>query len=810
MMKKIYITLLALISLSHLFTQAQINITQHIRGNIVDKESQSPLSFVTIAITNEKTVIATGSTDEKGNFDIKDIPIGRVNFIASLVGYKKFIMPNVLMSASKEVILNVEMENSGLMTEVVVTGTKKGESINELAVVSAHAFTVEETNRYAGSRGDPARMATNFAGVSGTDDSRNDIVIRGNSPFGILYKLEGINIPNPTHFAVAGSTGGPVGMLNNKVLANSDFMTGAFPAEYGNAMAGVFDIRMKTGNNKAYEGTAQFGVLGAEAFLEGPLSKKKKSSFIFNYRYATLSLLVKMGIDIGTTAIPKYQDFQFKLNFPQKKGGTISLFGLGGLAHVNLVTSNKKVPERDIYSLLDQDEYFRSKMGVIGFNYLKPINDKTYAKLSLAASSQFISNRYNRYIRHVDSTINEYVLDTLFPKSFYIFQETKFTLAFFRNTKVTSTTSIRYGINADLYLFNYIDSSFNESTYQWTRRIDYRGMHYLLQPYFQTKLRVSEKVTLNAGIHAQWFTLNNAWSLEPRASIKYQAAKNQSLSLGLGFHSQTQPFYIYFLQTRRADGSYYQANKKLDLTRSFHIVGSYDVFFKKDVRIKLEAYYQSLYNIPVDTFSSSYSLINEGGSFDRFFPSKLVNKGKGRNYGIELTVEKFFTHHWFIMFSGSLFDSKYTGSDQIWRNTDFNNHYVVNLLGTKEFQWGKKRKNTVGIGGKVTYGGGRNYSPYDLYASQYTEDPVIVDAERNSLHFKNYFRLDLKLNYVMNTKKNMTHEIGIDLINITNHKNQLKLSYVGGDNPVNQVNQLGFLPVFYYKFNFTIKSKNND
>jgi hypothetical protein len=262
------------------------------------------------------------------------------------------------------------------------------------------------------------------------------------------------------------------------------------------------------------------------------------------------------------------------------------------------------------------------------------------------------------------------------------------------------------------------------------------------------------------------------------------------------------------LQSKRPDGSYYKANKNLDFSRSFHVVASYDIFFKKDVRIKLEAYYQNLYNIPVDTFSSSYSLINEGGTFDRFFPSLLENRGKGRNYGIELTVEKFFTHHWFIMFSGSLFDSKYTGSDGIWRNTDFNNHYVMNLLGTKEFQWGKKRKNVIGIGGKITYGGGRNYSPYDLAASQYTEDPVIIDAKRNSLHFKDYFRMDVKLNYTLNTKKGMTHEIGIDLVNVTGNKNLLKLSYVGGANPVQKVYQLGFLPLFYYKFDFSIKGKN--
>jgi hypothetical protein len=334
-------------------------------------------------------------------------------------------------------------------------------------------------------------------------------------------------------------------------------------------------------------------------------------------------------------------------------------------------------------------------MGVVGFNYLKPNNENTYTKFSVAISSQYLNNKFNRYFRHIDSSINQYILDTLYRKSYYKFQESKLTLSYFRNTKLSSSTSIRYGLIADAYLFNYVDSSYNETTYKWVRRLNYKGLHYMIQPYFQTKIKLSNKLSINAGLHLQWFTLNNAWSLEPRAGLKYQLKQNQSLSLGFGMHSQAQPFYQYFIQSQRSNGTYYLANKNLDFSRSTHIVASYDVFFKGDVRLKLEGYYQALSNIPVDTFRSSYSMINEGGTFDRFFPSKLVNRGKGRNYGMELTIEKFFTHHWFIMFSGSLFDSKFTGSDQVWRNTDFNNHYVMNLLGTKEFQWGKKRKNCL-------------------------------------------------------------------------------------------------------------------
>lgn len=143
-----------------------------------------------------------------------------------------------------------------------------------MATVSARSFTVEETSRYAGSLNDPSRMAANYAGVSSTSDARNDIIIRGNSPLGVLWRLNGMEIPNPNHFGSLGTTGGPVSILNNNLLDKSDFLTGAFPAEYGNALAGVFDLQMRSGNNEKTEFLGQVGFNGFELGAEGPIGKK--------------------------------------------------------------------------------------------------------------------------------------------------------------------------------------------------------------------------------------------------------------------------------------------------------------------------------------------------------------------------------------------------------------------------------------------------------------------------------------------------------------------------------------------------------
>ena len=335
-----------------------------------------------------------GMTDEKGEFKIEDVPVGRHDLKISMFGYEEQLVPNILLTSGKEVYLNLELEEQVLQMEEVTieTGKEKSETNNEHSVVSSRTFSIEETSRYAGSRNDPARMAMNFAGVSGTSDSRNDIIVRGNSPLGLLWRFEGIDIPNPNHFGTFGTTGGPISMLNNNVLSNSDFMTGAWPSQYGNALAGVFDLQMRKGNNQKREYMLQMGFNGLELGVEGPLSKKKGSSYLANYRYSTLGIFKALGISFGTSALPKYQDLNFKLHIPTEKAGTFTVFGIGGISHVNI--EGKDTDTTDLYSDPGDNTSFKALMGVIGFSNTLFLNKTTYTKavFAISGTSNYVTN----------------------------------------------------------------------------------------------------------------------------------------------------------------------------------------------------------------------------------------------------------------------------------------------------------------------------------------------------------------------------------------------------------------------------------
>ncbi len=793
---------------------AQNDLTQTVRGMVVDKESQFPLIGVTVLVLANGTEIG-GTTDAEGSFRIENVPLGRQKVEFSYVGYKAVILDNIILSSAKETILKIEMEEAiNEIGGVEILAKRSGEVMNEMATVSSREFSVEETNRYAGSRGEPARMASNFAGVQGADDSRNDIVIRGNSPQGVLWRLDGINIPNPNHFNIAGTGGGPVTILNNKFLANSDFFTGAFPAEYGNSIAGVFDLRMRNGNNQKHEFSGQLGFLGTELMAEGPLNKETGSSYLATFRYSTLQLFSSLNINVGTDAIPQYYDGAFRFNFPLKKGGNLAFWGIGGNSTIDIVLSDAAAPDTStlIYGSNDRDQYFTTSMFTLGATYTQPIDKNSFIKAGLAYSRSNVFTNHNYISRRVENGV--YVDVQTPPILDYTFQEGKYSTYLNYNKKLNNKTTMKLGVNIDLMDSYYMDSvrvvqpatdSTAISFSDWTTRWNSRDLTALIQPFVQFKYRANEKLTLIGGVTSTYFSINDkSFSpIEPRVGLAYDLGKGQKLNFGAGLHSQVQSNYLYYYGDESVGNAAMGYNKDaIGLTKSIHTVLGYDKFFANNTRFKSEIYYQYLYDIPVNTYESSYSLVNSGSGFSRLFPDSLANTGTARNYGVEFTLEKFFSGGFYFLVTTSLFDAKYKGSDDVWRNSVFNGQYAINALVAKEFTF--KNGTALNIGAKVTTIGGRWRGEVDRAASAQLLEVIYIDETVNTQQFRPYFRLDTKIGFTWNRPK-VTHEFAIDLVNILSTQNILTLTYApdhpSGD-PIREEYQLGFFPIFYYKIDF--------
>lgn len=768
--------------------------TQTVRGKITDAASKAPIAGATVIVVGSSPLNGT-TTDVEGIFRLPKVNVGRTSIKINYLGYEDIFAKDIIVNAGKEVILDFSMtESLTNLNEVTVKYNRTEDNRvanNEMATASARPFSPAETLKYAGSLGDPSRMAANFAGVSGANDARNDIIVRGNSPASLLWRLDGVNIPNPNHFGSLGTSGGPVSMLNTNLLAKSDFMSGAFPAEYANALGSVFDLRLRKGNDEKHEFLAQVGFNGVEIGAEGPYSKKSKASYLVNYRYSLFGIMSNLGFEIAGT--PYYQDLTFKTDIPVGKKGNLSFWAIGGKSNITFLGKDVDTEKGDAYGDENTNTHVSYETGVAALSYEHRFTDKTYGKITLSGSRSYQNFQGDTVLYQAESkAIAQEILQ----------QEAQFT-----NEKLSLNASINHKINAknkisggviiDLNRFKLLNATLFPSL---VSQRNTAGETMLSQAYMQWKHRFSQQLSLNVGLTALQYELNNSQALEPRLGLSYALNNRSTLNIAYGLHSNLQPLLLYFYQTPNPDGSYTLTNKNLDLTRSHHFVLGYERSLTENIRLKVETYYQSLFDVPVEQIASYYSVLVEGANFNPIDKGNLTNKGTGRNYGVEMTLEKYFSNNYYFLVTGSLFDSKYKGSDGIERNTPFNGHYVLNVLAGKDILVGS-RNNVLSINWKMTSAGGRYIRPINLSASADAHTTIYDDANAYLQQQDGYFRTDLKIGYKINRRRS-THEIAIDLQNLTNSQNIFQQAYNPRVNKIGTAYQQGFLPIPFYRLTF--------
>ena len=769
--------------------------TQTVTGTVYDEASRAPLPGAIITVLNTLP-LRGAAADAEGRFRIDSVSIGRHSFRISYLSYEDKVINDIVVTAGKEVNLTVGLQEAVRKLEgVTVTYNRsqdKNRTINDLALVSARSFNVDETKRYAGALGDPSRMAANFAGIVAGNDSRNDIVVRGNSPTGMLWNIEGLNSPNPNHFGALNSTGGPVSMLNNNNIDKSDFLTGAFPAQYGNALAGVFDIRLRNGNSNKAEYVAQVGFNGFEAGAEGPIGKNKRTSYLINYRYSTLGVFKTLGINLGTgTSVPVYQDVNFKLMSHLSKKSKLSVFGIVGNSAADFLGKDNDTTKPDLYSGGDpyQDLYTKYAAAITGAAYEYQLSEKTSTKLTVGYSAT------NEYFA-IDSI--SYTDGAKYDRSKAGFTTGKIAAAFTYLHKFNSRNNIQAGLEYYNTTFNLMNKRLHPGMPDEVY-VDQTGNMGLERAYAQWKHRFNTDLSVVVGVHAQLLDLNNSFAAEPRISWRYAINKRNAVSLGYGLHNQAQSIYTYFVQTPTATGVV-STNRNLGFTQSQHVVAAYDLNISQNMRVKLEGYYQQLANVPVTQSPGSYSALNEGVSFAPPNEDSLTNKGTGYNYGAELTVEHFLSKGFYFLITGSLINSRYVGSDGIERNTAFNTGHVLNVLAGKEFKIGRKG-SVIAMNIKASTIGGRYLTPLDITASKASGDEVYQTSLAYSVKQKNYFRSDFKIAYRRELKRS-TMEFSLDLQNITNNQNIFNQTYDRRTGKIVDRYQQGFFPVPMFRWTF--------
>ncbi len=775
-MKNIILFSLFLLSASILkgFSQSK----QTIRGTVLEADSERPLTGVNLVLTESNIGV---QSDTKGNFIFENIPVGRHTLKASIIGYESQIISELLVESSKELRLNLILkEQSSMLQEAIVRGGKAK------ALTSIQKITTEQVMRFPATFMDPARLAMSFAGVANQNDQANALVIRGNSPNGLQWRLEGVEIVNPNHLSNAGTfsdrttqNAGGVNILSAQLLGEMDFMTGAFPAEYGNALSGVMDMRLRNGNEKKHEFTAQAGLIGIDLAAEGPLNKKG-ASYLVNYRYSFTGLLGLMGVSFGGEKID-FQDLSFNLSIPTKKLGKFTIFGMGGLSNNDFTgppDSKDWLVQKDGF-----DINFNNTMAATGITNEVNLGKNTHLRTVLAYSG-------------LESSRKGFVKSKISAERFLMdgdsLHKKRVSFSTALNHKISNKFTLKEGLfltyqNDFIYSFNRIQSA------------NGNVLGLIIQPYISGQFS-SGRLTANAGLHYLKYKYNNSQSLEPRLSAAYQITDKQTITGAYGLHSQLQLPQVYFGNLVNLG----ETNRGLDFSKAHHFVIGHELKLKNNAAFKTELYYQSLFGIPVVTKApydtrrnlTTFSALN---LVDPFIDEKLENEGKGTNYGIEMTFQKYLTKGFYTLLTGSLYKASYTGGDGKTYNARFNGRHTFNATFGKEFY--SKKGSIFGANLRAVWLGGFWDSAIDVEATKNSRYTVYDTKNPFSIRQKNYFRPDMRV-YFKRNKNHYTRTFSMDIQNFISYKNVAFSYYDLLKKEVVVQNQMGLIPMLNYRVEF--------
>ncbi|OJV19941.1 MAG: hypothetical protein BGO21_11125 [Dyadobacter sp. 50-39] len=767
----IRIFLLFLLSLSIVHAQ---EFTSIVRGSVKDADSGLPLAKATVQLDDQGS-----TTDDAGQFRFEGVGVGRHVLKVSFVGYQTLVISELLLESGKENVQEVRLSVSGgQLQEATVSGSRPP------AFNSVQAITPEQTLRYAATYLDPARVATSFPGVAAANDQANGLVVRGNSPNSMQWRLEGVEIVNPNHLSNAGtfsdrptSTGGGVNILSTQLLAASHFLAGPFPAQYGNVTGAILDMNLRKGNGEQTEYTAQASLLGLDFAVEGPFSKTSKASYLVNYRYSFTGLLGAMGVKFGGEDI-RFQDLSFNINLPDKRGGNLTIFGMGGVSSNDFkgeTDSTLWKVQKDGYNIL-----YKNEMGAMGITYTIPVSRKASFRMVGAFSGLRTSRDSNP-----------------------IFEESQTTPALAGDDDIQIRSSV--SVSAILTVRNSAKSRLKVGSYLTYRAEKLNGPYAvrdfdtrIVQPFISWNYQLTPAITTEIGLHAMASLISEEdkfshSSLEPRAAIRWQVSERGQLSFSYGLHSQMQTPQLYAADYSKTGIS--RGNLDLGPSRSNQYVLGYQHDFGKSGSLKLEAYWQQQFQIPVNQ-DARFSVVNQTENIV-FLP--LENRGKARNIGMEVTYQKLLTDSYYLLISGSVYDATYTLGDGVRRDSRYNGRHTFSLTGGKEIKG--KRGGLWGINAKVLWLGGFRDVQVNEQESRKYHVTVYTDQYVYNVKMKDYFRPDLRI-YWKKGRPGFSRTLALDLQNVSATRNEAYRFYDNVKGRVVTQKQLGLIPVISYRWEF--------
>ncbi len=750
--------------------------SQTVRGQLLDAQTQQPLPGAAVQLPE----LERGTTtDSAGRFSIPEVPVGRYQLRASYLGYQSLLLPEVLVESGKEQVLQLELRQQTQQLQAVEVQASRSD-IRVLHPLGVRTISIEQVRRFPASFYDPARLATAYAGAVNTNDQANGLSLRGHSPDQMAWQLEGVQILNPNHTPNAGTfsdrvtmNSGGVNILSAQMLGTSHVFVGAMPAGYGNALSGVMDMRLRAGNNERYEYTAQIGLIGLDATVEGPFGKNSNASFLANYRYSTVGLLTQLGADFGEEAID-FQDLSFNLVFPGKKGGQLKIFGLGGLSSNIFVSPEDRSEWESSRDFFDID--FRSAMGAAGLSWVRPSGARGLWSFTAAVSVV----DQERFSTPQDERV------ALLPRSFLDDEDRLRLLSGHGYYRHRFDSGLRMQLGLQARAFNHYDYAvfLAEEERERTETV--------ATPYLRFSGALSPQLDFQAGLQLSAFASAGAVVPEPRFSLSYHLNAEQDISLAYGLHAQmSSPYFRNFGDVAP--------------TRSHQAALAYEWRLQPELAFRAEAFYHYLFDAPAFATEAQgrFTPLTELSAWSWLPGELLASQAEGQNYGLELGLERFLTGGYYYLFNTTLYRAAYRLPEGEFQSSRYDGRYIANATAGKEWLKAKSesKTRTWGLNLRLNYMGGLREPAIDEAASQQAGYTVFDFGQGYPVQLPDFFRADLRV-YLRKSRRRYSSTLALDIQNLTNQQNVAFRYYDILLESVEQRYQLSLIPILTYRLSF--------
>lgn len=771
-----------------------------ISGTITDRTTSTPLYGASVHIMDtQKGAIA----NDNGEYKIDTVPPGIYNLRFSMIGYQTLIKTNVSVSPGRTTELSVLLEQEPIEVEGITVKAKESyfEKDPE-AEVSGRTIDAQEIMNSSGAMMDIQRVVQVLPSVVSGADQMNEIIVRGGNYGENLFVMDGIEIPNPNHFAFQGLGGGPISLLRSEFIQEVSFIAGAFPARYGDKASSVMDITLRRGSREKLMTDIDMSMAGAGVMAEGPIGGR--GSFLFSARKSFLDIIIA---DTGLTAVPKYYNLQSKVTYSLGGKHTLLWNNVYGADSIEIKADDEAYDDPDNENVVQSTD-----LVVSGLTMKSVLSKNVYSE----AVFSFVRNHWDTDVWEEGVSRSE---------------------SFYSNRSVESETTLKYdltwflgrhelsgGISLknsqfDHDIFAEVDTIFVYDTSFVSAKKDTITGLYRIYPewrdenkvntiksavYTQLRLNPTTRLTLRLGGRYDNVAYSKTGYFAPRVGTRYRITDKLWLNGAYGVHYQS-PSYIEFTANKK--------NKHLKDYYTKQFVLGTEWLPRPDTRITVEGYTKRYEDVPV---SKAWTTPDPWDSDE----GELVNAARGHSEGFELYLHrKMSTSYMFILsysYYRAWFEDPRNGKERPW---DFDHRNVFTLSTAKHWrltnaEWYQKLRSKwwysftgwilpfgdeVMLSTKWRFTGGRpNTIP--TYLRQYHSWIIFEDTQYNNRRLPDYHRLDIRLDRRF-YHRNWSLVVYIDLMNAYGRDNIWDYARDEFGN-VEKVSQYSTMPVggFYIEF----------